>query len=154
MATSLAFKPSADAVPGCDLCASAGGVLLWHDRDWRVNPVADHAQPPFYRVVCQRHVRLFSQRDTAQRQRCLELVARGSLGLRDRLAPTKINLAALGNMVPHLHWHVIARFDWDSHFPNPVWGAKLRDASPAASERLAIPLEQLDAAVVSALSAA
>ena len=37
--------------------------------------------------------------------------------LRDALAPTKINLASLGNVVPHLHWHVIARFDWDSHFP-------------------------------------
>ena len=37
-------------------------------------------------------------------------------------------------MVPHLHWHVIARFDWDSHFPNPVWGAALRD-SPAPNIR-------------------
>ena len=37
--------------------------------------------------------------------------------LREALAPAKINLAALGNMVPHLHWHVIARFDWDSRFP-------------------------------------
>ena len=48
-------------------------------------------------------------------------------------APTKVNIAALGNMVPHLHWHVIARFDWDSHFPAPVWAAAQR-LSPAAQE--------------------
>ena len=50
--------------------------------------------------------------------------------LRDVLEPTKINLAALGNVVPHLHWHVIARFDWDSHFPAPVWAQALREAAP------------------------
>jgi hypothetical protein len=48
--------------------------------------------------------------------------------LREQL--TKVNLASLGNMVAHVHWHVIARFDWDSHFPSPVWAAAQR-ASPA-----------------------
>jgi diadenosine tetraphosphate (Ap4A) HIT family hydrolase len=51
--------------------------------------------------------------------------------LRDQLQPTKINLAALGNMVPHLHWHVIARFEWDSHFPAPVWSAPQRPLDEA-----------------------
>ena len=46
--------------------------------------------------------------------------------LREQLSPTKINLAALGNMVAHLHWHVIARYDWDSHFPASVWAPALR----------------------------
>jgi diadenosine tetraphosphate (Ap4A) HIT family hydrolase len=67
------------------------------------------------------------------------------------LAPTKINLATLGNVVPHLHWHVIARFDWDSHFPNPIWGAAVRVVSPPAVDRLPVALEQLDAAVASRL---
>ncbi|MDP3706777.1 MAG: HIT domain-containing protein, partial [Polaromonas sp.] len=55
--------------------------------------------------------------------------------LRAQLQPRKINLAALGNMVPHLHWHVIARFDWDSHFPAPVWSAPQR---PLEVEKLAL----------------
>ena len=50
-----------------------------------------------------------------------------------RLAPTKVNLASLGNAVPHLHWHVIARFDWDSHYPSPVWAPAQRP-SPADRE--------------------
>lgn len=43
--------------------------------------------------------------------------------IRDRLMPTKINVAALGNMVPQLHIHVIARFNSDIAWPKPVWGA-------------------------------
>ena len=35
-------------------------------------------------------------------------------------------------MVPHLHWHVIPRFADDSHFPQPVWGARQREPSPRA----------------------
>ena len=66
------------------------------------------------------------------------------------LQPTKINLAALGNVVPHLHWHVIARFEADSHFPQPVWGAPQREQ--ANPERLlAIDLSELDARVKAAL---
>ncbi|MBI2397589.1 MAG: dienelactone hydrolase family protein [Xanthomonadales bacterium] len=36
--------------------------------------------------------------------------------------PTKLNIAALGNRVPQLHVHVIARFDSDAAWPDPVWG--------------------------------
>ena len=73
--------------------------------------------------------------------------------LRDKLAPTKVNLAALGNMVPHLHWHVIARFDWDSHFPQSVWGVKQRDPVPDAVSRIAVGLQALDKSVAQALVA-
>jgi len=42
--------------------------------------------------------------------------------------PTKINMASFGNVLPHVHVHVMARFENDSYFPNPIWGEKLRDA--------------------------
>ena len=73
--------------------------------------------------------------------------------LRDALAPTKINLASLGNMVPHLHWHVIARFDWDSRFPAPVWAAPTREVAPAPAARLRTSLPELDARVARAVAA-
>jgi diadenosine tetraphosphate (Ap4A) HIT family hydrolase len=41
-----------------------------------------------------------------------------------------MNLASLGNQTPHLHWHLIPRFTDDSHFPQPVWGPRQRDAEP------------------------
>jgi len=37
-------------------------------------------------------------------------------------APTRINIAMIGNLVPQLHAHVIARFDGDAAWPKPVWG--------------------------------
>lgn len=42
--------------------------------------------------------------------------------------PKKINMASFANMLPRVHIHVMARFEEDSYFPNPMWGEKLRDA--------------------------
>ena len=42
--------------------------------------------------------------------------------------PKKINMASFANMLPRVHLHVMARFENDSYFPNPMWGEKLRDA--------------------------
>lgn len=41
--------------------------------------------------------------------------------------PTKINIASFGNYLPHLHFHIMARFANDSHFPEPMWGQKQRE---------------------------
>ena len=46
----------------------------------------------------------------------------------DYYKPEKINIASFGNMLPHVHWHVMARFKEDSYFPEPMWGEKQRDA--------------------------
>ena len=43
--------------------------------------------------------------------------------------PEKINIASFGNMLPHVHWHIMARFKEDSYFPEPMWGEKQRDSS-------------------------
>jgi len=47
----------------------------------------------------------------------------------DHYAPDKINIASFGNYVPHVHWHIMARFKEDSYFPEPMWGTKQREAS-------------------------
>jgi diadenosine tetraphosphate (Ap4A) HIT family hydrolase len=60
--------------------------------------------------------------------------------VRDVMQPEKINLASLGNMVPHLHWHVIPRYIDDAHFPAPVWAEAKRVPSP---ESLAARQEKL-----------
>jgi diadenosine tetraphosphate (Ap4A) HIT family hydrolase len=72
--------------------------------------------------------------------------------LRAQLSPAKINLAALGNMVPHLHWHVIARFDWDSRFPSPVWAAAQRPADPQREQAIAQRLPVLEREMIQHLA--
>lgn len=111
--------------------------------------VDDAAFPAFYRVISNAHVRELSQLPRAERHRCIDLVSAVESALLARLEPAKINLASLGNMVPHLHWHVIARFEHDSHFPQPIWGRELR-ASPGGT-MLAVPVAQLDTVVCEAL---
>ena len=43
--------------------------------------------------------------------------------------PDKINIASFGNYVPHVHFHIMARFKNDSFFPEPMWGKKQREAN-------------------------
>ena len=117
----------------CPLCATDGGALVWRGAHLRVIRADEVGFPAFYRVVWNTHVAEFSDLDAASRQHCMDVVTVVEQALRDHLQPTKINLAALGNMVPHLHWHVIARFVWDSHFPAPVWAAAVRER-PMAEE--------------------
>jgi diadenosine tetraphosphate (Ap4A) HIT family hydrolase len=138
--------------PACELCSRPGGDLVWRDARWRVVRVSDAAFPAYYRVICNDHVAEFSDLLAPERQRCMNLVVAVERVLREQLAPTKVNLASLGNKTPHLHWHVIARFDWDSHFPQPVWGAAQRAPERDAAARLAVPLAELDRAVAAALA--
>ena len=124
----------------CPLCDAEGGALVWRGERLRVIRADEAGFPAFYRVVWNAHVAEFSDLKAADRQHCMEVVTMVEQALREHLQPAKINLAALGNMVPHLHWHVIARFEWDSHFPAPVWAAPQRaratDQEAALCERL------------------
>ena len=43
--------------------------------------------------------------------------------------PKKINIASFGNYMPHVHWHIMARFEEDSFFPEPMWGTKQREST-------------------------
>ncbi|MEC5214543.1 diadenosine tetraphosphate (Ap4A) HIT family hydrolase [Polaromonas sp. CG_9.5] len=110
----------------CPLCEGDGGLLVFRNHDLRIIQASEAGFPAFYRVIWNRHVAEFSDLSPTERQVCMHAVAKVEQVLRSELQPTKINLAALGNLVPHLHWHVIARFDWDSHFPAPIWGAAQR----------------------------
>ena len=128
----------------CALCAGDGGALVWRGEHLRVVRAIEEGErgfAAFYRVIWNAHVAEFSDLAPAERQHCMDAVVLVESALREFLQPTKINLAALGNMVPHLHWHVIARFQWDSHFPAPVWAAAVRErvAGEEAAVRAKLP---------------
>lgn len=58
----------------------------------------------------------------AERMVLIEELNRASTGLKSLTAAAKINIGALGNLVPQLHIHVVARGDGDAAWPGPVWG--------------------------------
>ena len=69
-------------------------------------------------------------------------------GMKRLFSPTKLNVAALGNMVPQLHMHVIARFDDDQAWPKPVWSVGERvpyapEAAEARAKQMSIELGRL-----------
>ena len=136
----------------CELCVQDGGLLVWHSDKLRVIRAADADHPAFYRVIWQAHVAEWTDLAPPDRSHIMQAVAKVETVLRQALQPTKVNLASLGNVVPHLHWHVIARFDWDARWPAPVWAPAQREVADAAS-RLAVPLAELDAHVAAALQA-
>jgi len=116
----------------CPLCNGDGGELVMRGPRWRVILAGDADHPAFTRVIWHAHVAEMSDLSDHERDELLAVVLEVERTQREVLAPDKINWAAFGNMVPHLHWHVIPRWRDDRHFPEPVWG------KPAGAERDAV----------------
>ena len=110
--------------PDCPFCADPGGEIVWEDALARVILAGEADHPGFCQVVLNRHVKEVTDLPEADRTRLMRVVFAVETAQRALLAPDKINLASFGNMVPHVHWHVIPRFTDDPHFPNPTWGER------------------------------
>lgn len=109
---------------GCELCEGDGGELIVRREKWRVVqvPGADGAAyPGFCRVVWNAHIKELTDLSAADRQTFMDAVFTLETALRTALQPEKMNVASLGNLTPHLHWHVIPRYRNDPAFPKPVW---------------------------------
>lgn len=138
-------------VPGCPFCEGPGGRVVFEGAKLRVIHAEEVGFPAFYRVIWRDHAAEFSDLSAADRVLCMEAVAVVEQCLREHLSPAKINLAALGNMVPHLHWHVIARFADDTHFPGSVWAPVQREANAAQEAAVAARLPALESAMMTRL---
>jgi diadenosine tetraphosphate (Ap4A) HIT family hydrolase len=123
--------------PTCEFCQSPGGVVLWQDDFCRVVRVDEPRYPGFCRVILARHAREMTDLEAHERSRLMDVVFAVEGCVREAMGPDKMNVASLGNMVPHVHWHVIPRFRDDAHFPTPIWGAAQREGiiAPERTER-------------------
>jgi diadenosine tetraphosphate (Ap4A) HIT family hydrolase len=89
--------------------------------------------PGFVRVILKRHAREMTDLEPSEREGLMAVVFAVEAAVRETMRPDKMNLASLGNMTPHMHWHVIPRFADDRHFPAPVWAPPKRERAPSAS---------------------
>lgn len=113
----------------CPLCTPENEDILLQTANLRVIAVHNEANAPaFCRVIWNEHVAEMTDLVPSQRGELMDAVYRVESAMRQVFLPAKINLASLGNVVPHLHWHVIARFENDANFPAPVWAAAQREA--------------------------
>ncbi len=133
----------------CELCASAGGVVLWRSDLCRVVRVDDPSYPGFCRVIWNDHIREMTDLDATHQIVLMRVVFAVEAMVRRLFAPDKINLASFGNMVPHVHWHIIPRWLDDRHFPEPVWGKVQREAT---AQRAAVSDELLAQTLIAVLS--
>lgn len=120
----------------CELCDKTGGELIWQNDLCRVVLIDEVDYPGFCRVILQRHVQEMSELAAIEQQQLMQVVFAVEASLIELIAPDKINIASLGNVVPHIHWHVIPRFRDDKHFPNPVWGPPLRQGTRRAAPKV------------------
>lgn len=112
----------------CPLCHPENETVLWQDDRCRVILVDDADYSGFCRVIWGGHAKEMTDLTEPERAHLMAVVFATEEVLRGALHPDKINLASLGNQVPHLHWHVIPRFIDDAHFPDPVWAVRKRTA--------------------------
>ena len=145
---------ASSGIVSCPLCEGSGGRLVYETPRFRVIHASEAGFPAFYRLIWREHVREFSELSKEDRLLCMEAVTVIEQSMRELLSPTKMNLATLGNVVPHLHWHVIARFDWDSRFPAPVWAAAQREPDAVRLEAVTLALPALEQELVARLSGA
>jgi diadenosine tetraphosphate (Ap4A) HIT family hydrolase len=116
----------------CPFCRDSGGNVLFEDERCRVVLVQGSegdAYPGFCRVIWGRHVKEMSDLSRDDQHHILGLVMATESAVREVQQPDKMNVASLGNVTPHVHWHVIPRWQDDSHFPAPIWAAATRTAA-------------------------
>ncbi len=118
----------------CPLCKTDGEEILFQNDLYRIIAVNDTAWPGFCRVILNRHAAEMTDLPIEDRSTLMKAVYVVESALRDLMQPTKINLASLGNVVPHVHWHVIPRWADDTHFPDPIWAPAKRPASTVRAE--------------------
>ena len=114
----------------CELCQMTDEKAIWSNEKLRVIAVNDAAFPGYIRVIWKAHVAEMTDLDENERSLLSKVLFIVESTMRSTMKPDKINLAQFGNMVPHLHWHIIARYRDDSHFPESIWGIKQRDNNP------------------------
>jgi diadenosine tetraphosphate (Ap4A) HIT family hydrolase len=119
------------AISECELCNAPGGDVVYQGMQFRVVLVDDAQYPGFCRVIWRDHVAEVTDLNELDRMLMMDVLWQVETVVRDVMQPKKINLASLGNVVPHLHWHIIPRYTDDAHFPAPVWAVAQRITSDA-----------------------
>lgn len=106
----------------CVLCNEDGGEIITKNDLFRVIWVNDQNYPGFIRLILNNHTQEQSDLGEHESIRVFKAIVTIEKIIREIYKPDKMNLASLGNVVPHLHWHIIPRYKNDTHFPNPIWG--------------------------------
>ena len=136
-------------VPGCPMCTK------WQeDADLRIVELdacyvvlnRDQFFAGYCFVFTKAHVTELFHLDVETRQGIIEEVNAVAAALHRVFSPTKLNYELLGNMVPHMHWHLVPRFSDGPLWPQPIWSeahAELRLTDSGYTQRVGLIREAL-----------
>ena len=113
----------------CPLCIEDGGICLVRTKQYRIVAPCEPEFLGLIRVIWNEHVVEMTDLEILPRNDFMRAVYFVEESVRQMMNPDKINLASLGNAVPHLHWHIIPRWLDDSYFPVPIWCQRQREIS-------------------------
>ena len=102
-----------------------GEAMIYEDEMIYVE--REEHEVPWVKVFTKAKFKELSDCDEATLAHLWRAVLQCEKSLREFYAPDKINIASFANYVPRVHFHVMARFESDSFFPEPVWGKKQRE---------------------------
>ena len=112
----------------CALCSSHKYPIIWANDLLRIVLINDQNYRGYCRVDLINHVKEMADLDEETRNEFMGVIFQTEKIIKEYLQPDKINLASLGNITPHLHWHIIPRYLSDNHFPDSIWSEKKRNA--------------------------
>jgi len=84
---------------------------------------------PWLKIFTQEPIKEFSQCSQELQLEILRVINIIEKEMLSYFKPDKINISSFGNYVPHVHFHIQARFKNDSYFPEPTWGKKQRESN-------------------------
>ena len=112
----------------CVLCSSQKYPIIWANNLLRIVLINDQNYRGYCRVDLINHIKEMTDLDEETRHEFMGVIFQTEKIIKEYLQPDKINLASLGNITPHLHWHIIPRYLSDNHFPDSIWSEKKRNA--------------------------
>jgi len=101
-------------------------LIIYEDPDIYIEK--EPSEIPWLKIFTQEPYRELGDMPKELRKKLWDVYDLVEFEMKNYYKPTKINMASFANMLPRVHIHVMARFENDSYFPNPMWGEKLRDA--------------------------
>ena len=97
-------------------------------QDELVTIKVQESEIPWLVIYLNSKTKELSQTTSEEKIRLFELLDTIEKEMLSFYAPTKINIASFGNMYPHMHFHIMARFEDDGFYPEPMWGARQRES--------------------------
>jgi diadenosine tetraphosphate (Ap4A) HIT family hydrolase len=107
----------------------------------------DQFFPGYTLLFTRTHVTELFHLEQEVRAELIEEVSRVAQALQSVFQPDKINYELLGNMVPHMHWHLVPRFVTDPLWPRPIWVETHGEVLLAADE-YSLRIEQIRKALL------